>query len=100
MAPHNRSAAVGRNANPRTAVASRHRRMARGGASREGGEPPRAVAADHRALPQRDRTMRHERGSTRGAAMVRGDVAPVPGGVITFRNFRGVHGGCPYWTFS
>ena len=25
-----------------------------GGASREGGEPPRAVAAKHRALPQRD----------------------------------------------
>ena len=74
--------------------------MRRGGASREGGEPPRAVAAEHRALPQWDRTMIYERGSTRGAAMARGDVAPVPGGVITFRNFRGVHGGCPYWTFS
>ena len=30
------------------------RAMWRGGASREGGEPPRAVAAKHRALPQRD----------------------------------------------
>ena len=40
-----------RDAKPRTAVASRHGQW-RGGASREGGEPPRAVAADHRALPQ------------------------------------------------
>ena len=31
----------------------------RGGASREGGEPPRAVTAKHRALPQRDRTTAH-----------------------------------------
>ena len=33
-----------RDAKPRTAVASRHGQW-RGGASREGGEPPRAVAA-------------------------------------------------------
>ncbi len=42
-----------RDAKPRTAAVSL-RGQWRGGASREGGERPRAVAAKHRALPQRD----------------------------------------------
>ena len=63
-------AAMARGSKPRTAVASRHGGR-RGGASREGGEPPRAVAAKHRALsPSRTRG-EHGIGTRRWCAAMR-----------------------------
>ena len=63
-----RGGAMGTSRPTATGPHHRARRWERGGASREGGEPPRAVATKKRALPQRDTSVGRGRCARRGGA--------------------------------